>query len=139
MDRIRWTFACFCVLLLIQIVRSVRRDHIRIEYSMAWLTAAAGLLALTLWEAALRWLSDLFGVPDFGLLLVLLAGLAFLFTLFRSSVDVSTLKDHSIVVGQKVGMLEWEIRRQRDEIERLRNDLEKQKPEPTEPPVEDRL
>ena len=48
------------LLLLVQIVRSVRREHIRVEYSMAWFGATALLLALSLSQTALDWLSRLF-------------------------------------------------------------------------------
>ena len=41
MERIRWIAAALCILLLLQIVRAVRREHIRVEYSMAWFGAAA--------------------------------------------------------------------------------------------------
>ena len=58
------------------------------------------------------------------LVLMLLAGLLFLFTFFRFSVEVSTLKDHNILVSQKVGLLEWEIRRQNEEIARLREQVD---------------
>jgi hypothetical protein len=113
----------FCVLLLAQIIRSVRKEHIRVEYSMAWFAAIVGLLILTLWGGALDQLADWFGIQNFSELLLLLAGLAFLFTFFRSSIELSSLKDHSIQAGQKIGLLEWEIRKQRAHIEELQNRL----------------
>ena len=124
MDRIRWAAAGFCLLLLAQIIRSVRREHIRVEYSMAWFAATVGLLTLSLWDAGLEWLAGALGVADLSLVLMLLAGLAFLYTFFRFSVEVSTLKDHNIVVGQKVGLLDWEVRRQREDLARLRRELD---------------
>lgn len=110
----------FCVLLLVQIVLAVRREHIRVEYSMAWFAATLGLLILTLWDGALNWLAEWFGVQHYSELLLLLAGLAFLFTFFRYSVELSTLKDHSIQSSQKIGLLEWEIGKQREQLEALR-------------------
>ena len=120
MERVRWVTIVFCVLLLAQIVRAVRREHIRVEYSMAWFAVALSLLVISLWDAALEWLTDFLGAPGFTELLLMLAGLAFLFIFFRLSVEVSALKDHNIVVGQKVGMLEWEIRKLKEELRRLR-------------------
>lgn len=122
MDRIRWATAVFCALLLVQIIRSVRREHIRVEYSMAWFAAAVALLGLSLWDAGLEALSEWLGVESSPVVLLVLAGLAFLFTFFRFSVEVSALKDHNIQVSQKVGMLEWEVRRQAEEIRRLRGE-----------------
>ena len=58
MERIRWIAAAFCVLLLLQIVRAVRREHIRVEYSMAWFGATFTLLLLALWDQALEWLAE---------------------------------------------------------------------------------
>jgi hypothetical protein len=121
MERIRWIAAALCVLLLLQIIRAVRREHIRVEYSMAWFGAAVILLVLSLWDAALRWLAFALGIEDISFVLMLLAGLVFLFTFFRLTIQVSTLKDHNILVSQKVGMLEWEIRRQEEELQALRD------------------
>lgn len=120
MDQIRWVTAGLCVLLLLQVVRAVRREHIRVEYSMAWFAAASGLLALTLWDKGMYLLSRWLGVESSADVLLLLAGVAFLFTFFRFTVEVSSLKDHNIQVSQKVGLMEWEIRRQQEEIRRLR-------------------
>ncbi len=120
MDRIRWVTAGLCVLLLLQVVRAVRREHIRVEYSMAWFAAASGLLGLTLWDAGMTQLALWLGAESSADVLLLLAGVAFLFTFFRFTVEVSSLKDHNIQISQKVGLLEWEIRRQQEEIRRLR-------------------
>lgn len=126
MERIRWIAAALCVLLLLQIIRAVRREHIRVEYSMAWFGAAVILLVLSLWDAALEWLALALGIEDVSFVLMLLAGLVFLFTFFRLTIEVSTLKDHNILVSQKVGMLEWEVRRQEEELRTLRDKAENQ-------------
>ena len=120
MERVRVVTAVLAALLLLQIIRSVRREHIRVEYSMAWFAAAVLLLGLSLSDAALGWLSTALGIEDASLVLLVVAGVLFLFTFFRFSVVVSGLKDHNIVLAQKVGMLEWEIKRQASELKRLR-------------------
>lgn len=120
MERIRWIAAGFCVLLLLQIIRSVRREHVRVEYSMAWFAAALTLLGLSLWDTGLQWLAAALGVEDYPFVLLLVASLLFLITFFRLTVEVSTLKDHNILLSQKVGMLDWEVRRQQAAIEALR-------------------
>lgn len=120
MERVRVAAIIFALLLLVQIIRSVRREHIRVEYSMAWFGAAALLLALSLWGTALNWLTRVLGVDDSSFVLLVIAGIVFLFTFFRFSVEVSELKDHNILLSQKVGLLEWEIKRQAAEIEQMR-------------------
>ena len=120
MERIRVAAIGFAVLLLVQIIRAVRREHIRVEYSMAWFGAATLLLALSLSQTALDWLSRVLGVDDSSFVLLVVAGVLFLFTFLRFSVQVSELKDHNILLSQKVGLLEWEIKRQAAEIERIK-------------------
>jgi hypothetical protein len=119
-ERVRVAAIIFALLLLVQIIRSVRREHIRVEYSMAWFGAATLLLALSLSQTALDWLSRVLGVDDSSFVLLVVAGVLFLFTFFRFSVQVSELKDHNILLSQKVGLLEWEIKRQATEIEHMR-------------------
>ena len=123
MERMRIVVAVFIALLISQVVRAVRREHIRVEYSMTWLGAALLLLALSLSDRAMAVLARWLGVRDAPLVLIVLAGVLFLFTFLRYSIVVSSLKDHNIQLAQKVGMLEWEI-------ERLRKEVEKHGPDP---------
>ena len=122
MERIRIATIIFCVLLIAQVIRAVRREHIRVEISMGWFAAALLLLALSVSDRALHWISNVLGLRGSAFIVLTVAGLLFLFTFFRFSIEVSSLKDHSIVLAQKVGLLEWEVRRQRDEIAKLRGD-----------------
>ena len=126
MEQIRVVTIVFCLLLLLQIVRSVRREHIRVEYSMAWFGVAVLLLGLCLSQTALDWLSWALGIHDSSLVLLVVAGLLFLFIFFRSSIQVSGLKDHNIVLAQKIGLLEWELKRQGAVIAQLREQQERE-------------
>jgi hypothetical protein len=118
--------AVLAALLLLQIIRSVRREHIRVEYSMAWFAAAVLLLTLSLSDTVLAWLTRLLGVDNATLVLLVVAGVLFLFTFFRFTVVVSGLKDHNIVLAQKVGILEWEVKRQASELKRLQQEKPRQ-------------
>ena len=111
MERIRLTVAVLSLLLIAQIIRSVRREHIRVEYSMTWLGATLLLLLLSLSDTAMSQLGEWIGLTDRPLILIVLAGVLFVFTFFRYSLVVSSLKDHNIQLAQRVGMLEWEIER----------------------------
>jgi len=117
MERIRVAVAVLSVLLIFQIIRSVRREHIRVEYSMTWLGATLLLLILSLWDAALAALGRWIGLADASLILIVLAGVLFVFTFFRYSLVVSSLKDHNIQLAQRVGMLEWEIERLQKQLD----------------------
>ena len=111
MERIRIAVAAFSALLILQIVRSVRREHIRVEYSMTWLGTALLLLILSLSDTVMGGLEHLLGVRSPAVVVIVLAGILFVFTFFRYSLVVSSLKDHNIQLAQKVGMLEWEVER----------------------------
>jgi len=117
MERIRVAVAVLSLLLIVQIIRSVRREHIRVEYSMTWLGAALLLLSLSLSDAALGALGRWIGLADASLILIVLAGVLFVFTFFRYSLVVSSLKDHNIQLAQRVGMLEWEVERLQKQLE----------------------
>jgi hypothetical protein len=118
MERIRVAVAALSVLLIAQIIRSVRREHIRVEYSMTWLGATLLLLALSLSDAAMAALGRWIGVREAAVVLIVLAGVLFVFTFFRYSLVVSSLKDHNIQLAQRVGMLEWEIERLQKQLDR---------------------
>ncbi|HYM13888.1 MAG TPA: DUF2304 domain-containing protein [Bryobacterales bacterium] len=117
MERIRIAVAVFALLVIVLVVRSVRREHIRVEYSMAWLGTALLLLILCLWDRALEALGRLIGVGGSAVVLIAIAGVLFAFTFFRYSIVVSSLKDHNIQLAQKVGMLEWEIEQLNKKLE----------------------
>lgn len=117
MERVRIAVAAFALLVIILIVRSVRREHIRVEYSMTWLGTALLLLILCLWDRALEALGRLIGVHGSAVVLIAIAGVLFAFTFFRYSIVVSSLKDHNIQLAQKVGMLEWEIEQLNKKLE----------------------
>ena len=139
MERIRIATIIFCILLIVQIIRAVRREHIRVEISMGWFAAALLLLGLGVSDRALNWVSDLLGLRGSAVILLSVAGLLFLFTFFRFSIEVSTLKDHSIGLAQKVGLLEWEVRRQRDEIAKLRGQTDEKEEEEEEEEEEENV
>ena len=121
MERFRIAIAVLSGLLILQIVRSVRREHIRVEYSMTWLGATLLLLVLSLSDAAMSFLARVLGLADASLVLMALAGVFFVFIFFRYSLVVSSLKDHNIQLAQKVGLLEWEVERLGKELERRQN------------------
>ena len=96
--------------LIVLVMVSVRRAHIRVEYSVSWLGAALALLALS----RVRWLLDrvagALGLGDPPLALVLVVGCLFLLVLFRVSILVSELKDANIALAQRVAILEFHLR-----------------------------
>jgi len=109
MARLLDVTAIMSVVLIIAVLASVRRAHIRVEYSVSWLFAAAAMLVLSrnyaALEAARRWS----GLPDTPLTLFLFIGAVFLLMFFRFSIIISHLRDDNIAMAQRVAILEYHI------------------------------
>src|SRR2546421_6534339 len=102
MDSLLNVTTILSVILLVLVVASVRRAHIRVEYSVSWLLAAATMLLLSRARPALDFVTQRFGIPDTPLTLFLTAGSIFLIMFFRFSVIISHLRDDNIALAQRV-------------------------------------
>jgi hypothetical protein len=109
MDRLLNVVTVLSLLLIGLVLVSVRRAHIRVEYSVAWLLAGTVMLALSLWrtldEKLARWL----GTNDVAVALLVVSGAVFLMVLYRLSLRISGLKDSNIKLAQRVAILEYRI------------------------------
>jgi hypothetical protein len=99
----------FGLIAIAGVLLTVRRERIRVEYSVSWLLAAAALLVLGRWRGLDEWLAAALGAGSVGLVLVMLAGAAFLFVLYRLSLLVSDLKDSNIKLTQRIAFLEFRL------------------------------
>jgi len=97
--------------LILVILNSLRRSHIRVEYSLSWLAAAIVVFALSTWQNGLVWLGRLLGInyPPAALASVTIC--VFLVVLYRLSMIVSELKDNNVALAQKVAALEFHLHR----------------------------
>jgi hypothetical protein len=114
MDRLLNVVTVVSAILLVMILVSVRRAHIRVEYSVTWLLAAATMLILSMVHPLLEAFRSLIGLPDSPLTLFLPAGGAVLIMLFRFSVIISHLRDDNIALAQRVAILEYHLQHLRD-------------------------
>jgi hypothetical protein len=101
------TILSICLLLLVLV--SVRRSHIRVEYSITWFLAAACILLLSRAQPLLDFATRHFGIPDTPLTLFLTIGSIFVIMFFRLSVIISSLRDDNIALAQRVAILEYHI------------------------------
>ncbi len=97
------------VLLIIMVLASVRREHIRPEYSVSWLGAALTLLVLSRSHGTLNWMAGMLGIASAPMALLMLVGCLFLFVLFRLSVIISALKDANIALAQRLAIVEYHV------------------------------
>jgi hypothetical protein len=98
------------VLLLVIVLFSVRRAHIRPEYSVTWLVAAVAMMVLSRARPLLEFLRRISGVPDTPLALFLIGAGVFLIMVFRFSVILSHLRDDNIALAQRVAILEYYVK-----------------------------
>jgi hypothetical protein len=114
MDRLLNVMTIFSALLIGLVLTSVRRAHIRVEYSVSWLVAGLVILALSRSRAALGWIAGLLGVTQTGpaaapFALLMVTGTLFMIVLYRFSLRISSLKDSNIALAQRVAILEFRL------------------------------
>ena len=109
MDRLLNVITVFSALLIGLVLGSVRRAHIRAEYSVSWLLAATFLLILSRLRTLQNWLGSALGLKDATLALLVVSGAVFLVVLYRFSLIISNLKDSNIALMQRVAILEFHL------------------------------
>ena len=107
MDRLLNVLTILSLILMVLVLFSVRRSHIRVEYSVSWLGAATALLILSRSHAALTWIAQYLGLADLPLALLMLVFCVFLVVFYRFSVIISELKDANIAMAQRLAILEY--------------------------------
>jgi hypothetical protein len=109
MDRLLNVMTGFSVLLIGLVLVSVRRAHIRVEYSVSWLAAGLVLLVLSRWRALLDRIGGAMGIADAPIALLVVTGALFLLVLYRLSMMISSLKDSNIALAQRLAILEYRL------------------------------
>ncbi|HZT33546.1 MAG TPA: DUF2304 domain-containing protein [Bryobacteraceae bacterium] len=115
MDRLlnAMTIACGAVILLVLV--SVRRAHIRVEYSVSWLLAAAALVVLSRADGVLQSLARYLGFLYPPLMLLLIVGCVFVIMFYRFSIIISKLRDDNIALAQRMAILEYHLQALKDQ------------------------
>jgi hypothetical protein len=110
MDRLLNVTAGLSLVMLVFVLISVRRAHIRVEYSVTWLAAVAAMLVLSRARGLLETFRHWSGLPDTPLTLFLFAAGVFVLMFFRFSVIISHLRDDNIALAQRLAILEFHLR-----------------------------
>ncbi len=109
MERLLNVLAVLSLAMIITVLASVRRAHIRVEYSVSWVLAGLALLGLSRFPAALDWIGRELGVTEAASALLMATGAIFLVVLFRLSLRISGLKDANIALTQRLAILEYRL------------------------------
>jgi hypothetical protein len=113
MERLLNVTTVLSVLLAGMVLFSVRRSHIRVEYSASWLAAAVVLFALSRSSFALTWIAAKLGLADPPIALMLLIFCVFVIVIYRLSVVISDLKDANIAIAQRLAIVEFQLQNRR--------------------------
>ena len=109
MDRLLNLMTILSLALIALVLTSVRRAHIRVEYSVSWLTAGVVLLIVSRSSALLQWMADVLGLGEPPVAVIMLVFVVFLVVFFRFSVIISNLKDANIALTQRLAILEYRL------------------------------
>ena len=109
MERLLNAMTIFSIALMVLVLFSVRRSHIRVEYSVSWLGASVILLVLSRSHATLNWIASQLGLADPPLALIILVFCVFLVVIYRFSVIISDLKDANIAMAQRLAIVEFQL------------------------------
>jgi len=115
MERLLNVTTVISVLLIAMVLFSVRRSHIRVEYSVSWLAAGVILLVLSRSYGALTWIARQLGLADPSLALLLLIFCVFVIVIYRLSVVISDLKDSNIAMAQRLAIVEFQLQNRNEE------------------------
>ena len=114
-DRPLLVLGGFSIALLLLVLASVRREHIRVEYSVSWLVAASVLMLVSFNRTLVVWLAQMMGIEYPPLVVIVIMFGAFLLVLFRLSRRISELKDNNIALAQRLAILEYQYKSSHEE------------------------
>ena len=109
MERLLTAMTVMSIVLIALVLFSVRRAHIRVEYSVSWLGAAVVLLVLSRSRWLLAWIAQYLGLESYALALIILMFCVFMVVFYRFSVILSDLKDANIAMAQRLAIVEFQL------------------------------
>ena len=97
------------ILLLVAVLELVRRRRLREKYALLWILTAVVLIVLSAWRGAVNEIATTLGV-SYGPAVIFAVGALFvLVVLLHYSTVISALTDRSVVLAQKIALLEQRL------------------------------
>jgi cell division protein FtsW (lipid II flippase) len=101
-------------LLLLVVFELIRSRRLRERYALLWLLTGLVLLVLSLWRGGLNTIAGWVGIETYPpAVLFAVASFFILAVLLHYSTVISKLTDQSVVLAQRVALLEAELERRR--------------------------
>ncbi len=106
--------------LLLLVIELIRRGKLKIEFSLLWVFMSALFLLVSIFRGLLDKFSYMVGIgyPPSALFLILLLGLIMI--LIHFSTVISNLKEAKKALTQRIGLLEIEIKKLKEELEKCK-------------------
>lgn len=109
MSRFTLAVALLGCVLIGFILRAIRRESVRVEYSLVWLAVVTAFVLLVLSEGAMTWIQGVLGQHDSAIVIVLLAVVLIALVCFHYAKILSRLRDDNIALVQRVAILQLRI------------------------------
>jgi Uncharacterized conserved protein (DUF2304) len=110
MDRLLNALSLLSIAMIVSVLYSIRRAHIRVEYSVSWLLAALILLGISRMPIATLYLiGQYFGPTNPPAALLMVSGCVFVVVIYLATLRISELKDSNIALAQRVAILEYRL------------------------------
>lgn len=118
LNRVQIVALAVSALLALAIFQLMRKKRLKEQYSLLWFLTVAVMLLLAVWESLLSRISNTIGISIPSNALFIMA-LLFLFVMsLHFSLLVSRLTDQSKLLAQKLALLERDLRRSREHVEK---------------------
>ena len=111
MERLLDVVMILSAALILVVLLSLRRAHIRVEYSVSWLAAVVTLLVVSRFHVLIHWLSGVVGIAEPPVVIMFVSFSVFLMVFYRFSMIISDLKDSNIALAQRVAILQYQVDR----------------------------
>jgi hypothetical protein len=97
------------LVLLVAVLELVRRRRLREKYALLWILTAIVLLVLSVWRGAVTSIATTLGVSYGPTVLFAVGALFVLVVLLHYSTVISALTDRTVVLAQRIAILEQRI------------------------------
>ena len=109
MEKIQLVSLAFTLVILYIVIHSVRKEYLRVEYSILWLVTAFSMLMLSSSPMLLTAFSNAVGIYYPPSAIFMVSTFFFLALLFHLSVIVSRTKENNKRLTQTIGLLQWRV------------------------------
>ena len=114
--RVSIAAAIASLLLLLVVFELIRSRRLRERYALLWLLTGVVLLVLSIWRDGLNTIAGWFGISGYPpAILFAVAILFILLVLLHYSTVISRLSDESMILAQRLALLEERLREERDQ------------------------